>query len=703
VGGISIHDGVGSHAGRGHEDTILRSHVIRRSLKGLGFGLLGLVLLLAAGVAIVWLLRTEVLGQTAVRLLERQGLGPASFVVDAVDFGGLHAHDVSLAGGAIKADTLTLAFSPRELLVGHLVKIEIGGLKAALTLGKDGIELGGRPIAISSPGGGPSRLETLSIDALDLKDAEISLVTPSGTYAGTLSATIALAGGNLKATAVDATLTAPVAGMKGPVKLAFTGDLEIKNGNMAATGINGTLLAPVAGMSGPVSLSFSGALAMTNGDIEATGIAATISAPVTGLGKPASLTIKKLTFQPAAPGGPRLALEDAAVTPKDLPWTVQGLAGEVLFQSDKSTAKFSVARLTNLQKPAMTQPLKLSGTAALAGSHLDFTLAGETLTKTPAKLQAKGKHELGNGSGSAVVAVAPLAFKRGGLQPGDLFPILAGQVKNLDGTIAIAGTLRWTAKALTPDLTLTLKDVSLPTSSAQIQSINGAIKLSGFWPPMTPGGQSLTATITAPGLPPAKLSLTGQLAAKPAVKLDRIAVDIAGGEISATSFTLDPASPNIATILKVDHVDLGEITKLIGLSGLNGSGQLDGQVPFTYKAGEVTINGGKLTARGPGTLSYKPEKLPDQIAQAGESVQLAMQALSDFHYDKLSLELDKSETGEGTVMLHLEGSNPAVLQGQVFNFNIRIDSNFDRLADIALLSLKSAEELLRRAATGTNP
>ncbi len=76
-------------------------------------------------------------------------------------------------------------------------------------------------------------------------------------YAGTLSATIALAGGNLKATAVDATLTAPVAGMNGPVKLAFTGDLEIMNGNMAATGINGTLIAPVAGMSGPVSLAFS--------------------------------------------------------------------------------------------------------------------------------------------------------------------------------------------------------------------------------------------------------------------------------------------------------------------------------------------------------------------------------------------------------------------------------------------------------------
>jgi len=681
----------------------LRGRVIRRSLKGLGIGLLGLVVLLAAGVAIVWLLRTEVLGRTAISLLQRQGLGPATFTVDAVDFGGLHAHDVSLAGGSIKADTLTLAFSPRELLVGHLVKIEIAGLKAALTLGKDGIELGGRPLATANAAGGPSPLQTLSIDALDLRDAEITLVTPSGTYAGTLSATIALASGNLKATAVDATLTAPVAGMSGPVQLAFTGDVEIKNGNIAATGINGTLIAPVAGMSGPVKLVFSGALAMTNGNIEATGIKATVTAPVTGLKNPVAVTMKKLILQPRAPGGPLLTIEQAAVTPKDLPWTVQGLDGEIVFQADKSAAKFTIARLSNLQKPAMTQPLKLNGTATLAGSHLDFTLAGETLTKTPAKLQAKGKHELGNGSGSATVALAPLAFKRGGAQPGDQFPILATVAKDIDGSVGVAGTLRWTAKTLTPDLTLTLKNLSFPTSSAEIQSINGAIKLSGFWPPVTPGGQSLTATITAPGLPPAKLSLTGQLAAKLSIKLDRLAIDIAGGEISATSFALDPASPDIATTLNVDHVDLGEITKLIGLSGLNGSGRLDGQIPFTYKAGKVTIKAGKLAARGPGTLSYKPEKLQDQIAQAGDSVQLAMQALSDFHYDKLSLELDKSETGEGTVMLHLEGSNPAVLQGQVFNFNIRIDSNFDRLADIALLSLRSAEELLRRAATGTNP
>jgi hypothetical protein len=79
-------------------------------------------------------------------------------------------------------------------------------------------------------------------------------------------------------------------------------------------------------------------------------------------------------------------------------------------------------------------------------------------------------------------------------------------------------------------------------------------------------------------------------------------------------------------------------------------------------------------------------------------MELALQVLGDFQYEHLMLDLDKSSDGGGTVLLQLEGRNPAVMSGQAFNFNIRIDSNFDRLAGYALVSLRSAQELLRRAA-----
>jgi len=67
-------------------------------------------------------------------------------------------------------------------------------------------------------------------------------------------------------------------------------------------------------------------------------------------------------------------------------------------------------------------------------------------------------------------------------------------------------------------------------------------------------------------------------------------------------------------------------------------------------------------------------------------------------FDRLSLDLDKSAKGEGTVMLRLQGNNPAVLSGRPFDVNVRVDSNFDRLADTALLSVRSEPDMLRRAA-----
>jgi hypothetical protein len=453
---------------------------------------------------------------------------------------------------------------------------------------------------------------------------------------------------------------------------------------------------------GVVKLAIAGNFAVAGSTLAGDNLKIILTAPAL-LPNPATIALKKLALEPEATGGPRLTVGQATLSAKDLSWGIEGLDGEMQWQGAKTAAKFTLARLTSLQKPASTVPLKLTGTATLAGPNLDFTATGNSLSKTPARIVAKGRYQLGANSGSATVSLDPVTFKPGGLQPGDLWPALAGAVRDLDGTVALAGTLSWKATALTPDMTLTLKQVGFQTPEARIQGINGDVKLTGLWPPATAGTQSLSATILAPGLPPAEIDITGQLLAKPALKLDRIAVDIAGGTISAANLTLDPATPDITTTLQIDHMELAEITKLIGLDGLSGSGRLDGRIPVSYKAGKLAIAGGRLASRAAGVISYKPSKLPAEIAEAGQSVQLALQVLGDFHYDSLTLELDKAESGEGTVMLRLQGRNPAVMSGQAFNFNIRIDSNFDRLAHIATLSLRSAEELLYRAARRAAP
>ncbi len=596
----------------------------------LRWSLAGSLVLILAGIGF-WFYRIDLLTWAVARLIERQGFRPASFVIDAVDLQGMRAHDLSLRDGAIKAGELSIAYSPLELLSSHLGKVEIGGFSLALIATKDGLQLGGQPLAMG--GGASPATSGLRIDALMLRDAHFQLNAPSGVYEAVVS----------------------------------------------------TVLAPAAG------------------DIQSSAFSATVTGPLGGSRRKATIAIQKLGIELPATGGLQLTLQDAALSVDGVPWTIQGAGGELAWQGEKATAKLTVGQLINRQKPMLVTPLSLATTATLSGNRVDFSLQGRALGKNPATMQAKGQYDLVAQAGTANITLAPILFHKGGLQPIDLFPIFGKPVEDVDGSVALAGTLRWKGVVLSPDLVLTLNHLAFATSSAEVQNLNGTIKLIGLSPPATAAGQTLTATIVTAGLPPTDLTLKGQLDPKPILKLDQMTFSFAGGRISAAPFAIDPAAPAFGTTLQVDGVDLAEITKLLSLDGLSGTGQLDGPIPFVLKNGKIEIKGGRLAARAPGVLNYRPSKLPDALTSAGESVTLALQALSDFHYDKLVLAIDKSDTGEGIVLLQLEGQNPAVLSGQPFHFNIRVESNFDRLADIALTSLRSAEDLLRRATRRITP
>ena len=103
----------------------------RRWPRRLGVGLVAIAILVTAAVILLWLTRVELVSWTAARLLERQGLGPASFVVDAVGFQGLRAHDVVLLAGKghekeqILADR-TVPFDDAEVALSDLEELGYG-------------------------------------------------------------------------------------------------------------------------------------------------------------------------------------------------------------------------------------------------------------------------------------------------------------------------------------------------------------------------------------------------------------------------------------------------------------------------------------------------------------------------------------------------------------------------------------------------
>jgi hypothetical protein len=457
------------------------------------------------------------------------------------------------------------------------------------------------------------------------------------------------------------------------------------------------------GASGPAHAMLSTTLVVGQQEIHAGAFSATVSANLAGASRAAAITAQDLALRAEADGTMRLAITAAAVAPKDLPWSAQAIDGDMVWRSDRSSAHFTIGRVLNRGQPMLIAPFSLAADASLAGPLLEATLGATFERKPGARLGARARHDRSSNSGSAIIALGPVLFQPGSLQPNDLFPALGTMVEDVDGKIAADGVVRWRGDGLSPDLKLQLKGLAFATSAAQFRGVNGEINFNKLWPPATAPGQTLAGTVEAAGLPPAAFRLKGQLTAKTALKLDEALVDVAGGEIAAMPFTIDPAARRIDTALRIDHVDLSEITKLLSLDGLSGTGQVDGQIPLKVENGAITISGGKLAARAPGLLRYKPDKLPQEIAGAGAQVALMLEALSDFHYETLALELEKGASGEGTIQLHLNGNNPAVLAGRAFVLNIRIESNFDRLAAYALLALSSAQDMLRQAARRTGP
>ena len=108
------------------------------------------------------------------------------------------------------------------------------------------------------------------------------------------------------------------------------------------------------------------------------------------------------------------------------------------------------------------------------------------------------------------------------------------------------------------------------------------------------------------------------------------------------------------------------------------------------------IAGGQLTARTPGRLKFRSKEAQSVLGQQDENVDNMLAALEDFHYEELSMTLDKTAEQDLTLQLSILGNNPAVLKGQPFRININLESNIDNILNALSEGLAISNERIRR-------
>jgi hypothetical protein len=357
--------------------------------------------------------------------------------------------------------------------------------------------------------------------------------------------------------------------------------------------------------------------------------------------------------------------------------------------------------LSDQSKPAAWVPLALALEAR--SNQTGIALTGSAKTPDNALvLTITGQHDFASGGGSIAIRSNPIEFARDGRQPMELFPIVGESLKHLNGALTASGNLSWgSGRRLASAAILTLDGIDFDAGAAAIANLRGNIALDSLAPLRTPKSQCVTATLQIVALPSGPLDLCFRLAAGNRLLIDRAALGFAEGNLSLAGISFVPAAP-LDTVLTVHDVDLAALLSLLNIDGLSGSGALTGSIPIHLDPSGMAIAGGRLAAMGPGILRYVGAGLPSGIAaeegSASNAVKLLRDAIADFHYTSLTLTLDRSADGQGSLLANIKGVNPAVLNGRLFALNIRFDANFDRLAAILLGGYAAGEELLRRSA-----
>src|SRR5204863_5545499 len=98
-------------------------------------------------------------------------------------------------------------------------------------------------------------------------------------------------------------------------------------------------------------------------------------------------------------------------------------------------------------------------------------------------------------------------------------------------------------------------------------------------------------------------------------------------------------------VFHLEALDLAKLFAIASLEGVGGSGRLSGAIPVAARSGAVAIPWGELTAKG-GVLQVRSQRVASLLSGGGQSVELLLDALRDFHYDELTVTVEKAFEGE---------------------------------------------------------
>jgi len=368
--------------------------------------------------------------------------------------------------------------------------------------------------------------------------------------------------------------------------------------------------------------------------------------------------------------------------------------------SDKGRVKFAGDAIPRLP---MTGLVNYSDRTFEGTATTTFPLTDDT----PINIAYRFK----DGQGTADVDIPELKFSPEGLQPQYLVSALKGKIAEVEGLAEAKIKLAFAAGQPLQSLgTAKIINMNFGTLPGPLNGVNTEMSFSNMFPLQSQGRQTLTVDKFDPGFPLENGVIEFEMIP------DGVKVYSARWPLGDGFFSLDPfewlySNEVNRVVMRIENVSIGEFLKDVGDGALKATGDIEGTLPIVLSGIDVKVENGELFVKDGGRIQYQSKQLESiseldgtderavKAIRQGNYRDAAFEALKDFRYDELRVEIDGPLDGEMGVFLKFDGSNKDVLGGQPFRFDVDLEGELLNILRSFNTNAQIKSELARRGLT----
>ncbi|MBT7611054.1 MAG: hypothetical protein HN576_14930 [Bacteriovoracaceae bacterium] len=274
-------------------------------------------------------------------------------------------------------------------------------------------------------------------------------------------------------------------------------------------------------------------------------------------------------------------------------------------------------------------------------------------------------------------------------------PALAKHVKKIDGSLSLNGMIKMTEKEIIPELKIEGKEINFQYEESKVKGLAFTHHLSNIKTYGSKNENYFFIEELDVGLIIKNLKTKYKVFNKNNIKINSFSLSTFDGLVFAEDFSLQNNKPK-NLVIRLKKFPLSKLLNLALKDGVLATGDIEGELPIIFVKNNGIIKNGRLKNSSKGIIKYRPGRANPLKSMNQMQVNILLNYLKDFSYDKLLIDAHSDEEYNLILNSKLQGSNPDVYKGRPLKLGVNLNFNVKDAIISKMMFMKIPEKIEER-------